>query len=40
MWRLVILPSALKELAALPAKSRLRIDQHIGSLAQIPDLRV
>lgn len=36
MWRLVILPSALKELAALPAKTRDRVDRRIQALARDP----
>jgi mRNA interferase RelE/StbE len=36
MWRLTILPSALRELAALQAKNQQRIDRGIQGLAQNP----
>jgi mRNA interferase RelE/StbE len=36
MWRLVILPIALRELAALPTRARDRLDRRIQGLAQDP----
>jgi mRNA interferase RelE/StbE len=36
MWRLAILPGALRELAALPANIRTRLDRRIQDLAHNP----
>lgn len=36
MWRLTILPSALREMAALPIPLRVRVDRHIQGLASQP----